>query len=237
MNSWSSDVVERTRRALEGAADPTKSADMQCYMKDIAPFLGVQAVPRVRALREEWHDLRAPSSTELGSASLDLMAEGPREFHYAAADLIHRYIAVANESFCPRYVTRLLSTKPWWDSVDSFVSVAVSPLTRRYGHDDLVDQWSESGDRWLIRAAVGHQRGWKDHTDVARVIGLCDRHWANPEFFVAKAIGWALRDLTVIDADAVRRLLSSRMQRNAVAEREARRGLERLTGPTSPATT
>ncbi len=202
---------------------------MQRYMKDVAPFLGVQAVPRVRALREEWHGLRAPSSAELGQASLGLMAQGPREFHYAAADLIHRYIAVANESYCPRYVTRLLTTKPWWDSVDSFVTVAVSPLTRRYDHDDLVDQWSESGDRWLIRAAVGHQRGWKDHTNVARVIGLCDRHWANSEFFVAKAIGWALRDLTAINADAVRRFLSSRTPKNAVAEREARRGLERAT--------
>ncbi len=200
---------------------------MQRYMKDVAPFLGVQAVPRVRALREGWRDLRFPSSAELGKASLDLMAQGPREFHYAAADLIHRYIDVANENFCPRYVTRLLRTKPWWDSVDSFVNVAVSPLIRRYSHANLVDQWSESGDRWLIRAALGHQRGWKDHTDVVRVIELCDRHWVNSEFFVAKAIGWALRDLAAIDTDVVRRFLLSRTRRNAVAEREARRGLER----------
>ena len=231
MNDWSSDVVARTRRALEGVADPAKSTDMQRYMKDVAPFLGIQAVARVRALREEWRDLRTPSSAELGRTSRDLMAQGPREFHYAAADLIHRYLDVANESFCPRYVTHLLTTKPWWDTVDSFVNVAVSPLARRYDHDDLIDQWSESRDRWLIRAALGHQRGWKLHTNVERVIGLCDRHWANPEFFVAKAIGWALRDLTAIDPRAVRRFLSSRTQRNAVAEREARRGLERVKGP------
>ncbi|HUV58261.1 MAG TPA: DNA alkylation repair protein [Acidimicrobiales bacterium] len=230
MSSWSKDVVSRTRRALEGVADPSKSAAMQSYMKHVAPFLGVQAVPRRRVLRVEWRDLRTPSSAELGRASLDLMAQETRECHYAAADLVNRYIDVANENFCPRYVTRLLNTKPWWDTVDSFVSVAVSPLTRRYDHDDLIDQWSESENLWLIRAALGHQRGWKEHTDVGRVIGLCDRHWANPEFFVAKAIGWALRDLTAIDAGAVRRFLSLRTQRNAVAEREARRGLERVGG-------
>jgi len=60
----------------------------------------------------------------------------------------------------------------------------------------------------LIRAAIQHQRGHKQSTDVPRVLELCDRHWVDPEFFVAKAIGWALRDLSRLDPDAVRRFLA-----------------------------
>ena len=55
---------------------------------------------------------------------------------------------------------------------------------------------------------------------------MCHRHWAEREFFIAKAIGWALRDITRLDPEAVRRFLADHCG-NAVAEREAMRGLTR----------
>ena len=116
---------------------------------------------------------------------------------------------------------------PWWDNVDGLVSAAVSPLCRRGGLDDLVDEWSRSGDRWLVRAALGHQRGWKGDTDVDRVLGLCHDHWPDREFFVAKAVGWALRDLAALDPDAVASFLDQHPERNTVATREALRGVDR----------
>jgi 3-methyladenine DNA glycosylase AlkD len=157
-----------------------------------------------------------------------LMKEREREFHYAAYDIIDWNVRRADDYFLATYVTDLLTTKPWWDTVDGLVNAAVSPLCRRFEASWLIDEWSESGDIWLVRAAIGHQRGWKRDTDVPRVLQLCDRHWGNSEFFVAKAIGWALRDLVRIDPDAVRRFLASRKAPNSVAEREARRGLDRL---------
>ena len=181
---------------------------------------------RRAALRDAWRDLPAPTSDELGRAAVELMAQPERELHYAAYDLIDRYRTVADDRFCPDHVERLLTTKPWWDTVDGLVSAAVSPLCRRFDHHDLIDRWSASGDRWLVRAAIDHQRGWKDATDTARVLDLCDQHWAESEFFIAKAIGWALRDLARLDPGAVMAFLAAHPERNTVAEREARRGLE-----------
>ena len=198
---------------------------MTVYMKNVAPFLGVAAPDRRRALRVPWRSLPTPSSDDLGSAALDLMALPEREFHYAAYDLIDRFIDCADETLLDAYVTRLLTTTPWWDTVDGLVSAAVSPLTFRYDADWLIDEWSESGNRWLVRAAIGHQRGWKAQTNVDRVLELCDRHWADSEFFVAKAIGWALRDLAWIDAPAVEGFLEAHPDTNRVAIREAQRGL------------
>ena len=197
-------------------------------MKDIAPFLGIGAPERRGALREAWRDAPPPTSAEVGEAAMLLMKEREREFHYAAYDIIDWNVRRADGYFLDTYVTDLLTTKPWWDTVDGLVNAAVSPLCRRFDASWLIDEWSESGDIWLVRAAIGHQRGWKRDTDVPRVLQLCDRHWGNSEFFVAKAIGWALRDLVRIDPDAVRRFLSSRKAPNSVAEREARRGLDRL---------
>jgi len=226
MGDWAAEVVDRSRAALAAVADPEKAPAMEAYMRHVAPFFGVQAGPRRAALRAVWKDLESPAtSDDLGAAARALMAERERELHYAAYDLIERYLSRADEHFCERHVEALLCTVPWWDTVDGLVSHAVSPLCRRFGLADLVDRWSESGDRWLIRAALGHQRGWKEATDLERVAGLCSRHWEDPELFVAKAIGWALRDAARLDPDRVGRFLDEHPTPNPVAVREARRGL------------
>lgn len=230
MTTWADDVIGRSDTALRAVADRTRAPQMAAYMRDVAPFLGVAAGPRRIALRHAWQGLVDPTSDELGAAALGLMALPERELHYAAYDLIEHFRRHADETFCGRYVEELLITKPWWDTVDGLVTAAVSPLCRRYPLDPLVDRWSGSGDRWLIRASIGHQRGWKQDTDVPRVLDLCGPHWTDPEFFVAKAIGWALRDLCRIDPVAVRAFLAEHPTRNAVAEREAWRGLQRAGG-------
>jgi 3-methyladenine DNA glycosylase AlkD len=227
MTTWPDEVVQRSTDALTALADPERAPQMAAYMKDVAPFLGVPAGPRRTALRAAWRDLRAPSSDELGQAATALAHQRYRELHYAAPDLLDRFLQQADDQFARRYLAHLLTTTPWWDTVDGLVTAAVSPLCRRDDLDDLVDEWSRSGDRWLVRAAVGHQRGWKGDTDVDRVLGLCHDHWTDREFFVAKAVGWALRDLARLDPDAVASFLDEHPSPNTVAVREARRGVDR----------
>ena len=225
MAGWTREVVDRTTAALAPHADVERAAGAFAYMKGVAPFLGITAPDRRRLLREAWKDLRAPTSDELGHAALALMQLPEREYHYAAYDLLERYIKAADERFLSQYGAPLLTTKPWWDTVDGIVNSAVSPLCRRYDASALIDAWSESGNMWLIRSALGHQRGWKQATDIARVLQLCDRHWSEREFFIAKAIGWAMRDIARMDSRAVERFLDGHPETNRVAIREARRGL------------
>ena len=222
---WSQTVVDRAVAALAGGADPSRAEPMAAYMKHVAPFLGIQAGPRRHLLRRAWKGLPAPASDELGTAALRLMHLDEREFHYAAYDLIGRYLDAADDRFLTDHIEVLLTTKPWWDTVDGFGSAAVSPLCRRPGAAAVVDRWSASEDIWLIRAAIQHQRGWKDDTDIPRVLDLCDRHWSNQGFFVAKAVGWALRDIARLDPAAVEAFLDRHPDHNTVAVREARRGL------------
>jgi 3-methyladenine DNA glycosylase AlkD len=76
---------------------------------------------------------------------------------------------------------------------------------------------------WTIQ----HQRGQKAFTDVGRVLELCDLHWDESDFFVAKAIGWALRDLARLDLDGVLGFITAHSDTNRIGLREARRGLGR----------
>lgn len=222
---WATTVVDQATAALTPLADPVRAAGAYTYMKQVSPFLGISAPDRRRALRHAWAHLPFPTSDELGEGALALMAVPMREFHYAAYDLIGSQIRYAESGFLRRYGEVLLTTKPWWDTVDGLVSAMVSPLSLRSPDPGLIDDWSASGDRWLIRAAIGHQRGWKSRTETARVLGLCHAHWDDREFFIAKAIGWALRDLGRLDPEAVRQFLADHDDRNRVAIREARRVL------------
>jgi 3-methyladenine DNA glycosylase AlkD len=231
-SEWVDEVVRRTVDALHDQGDPVRAEGAERYMKSIAPFLGIATPDRRRLLRAAWTDLPRPTSDELGGAAAALMALREREYHYAAYDLLARFIAVADERFLERWMTGLLTTTPWWDTVDGLGTAAVSPLCRRFDSAATIDAWSESGDRWLIRAAIQHQRGWGHSTDLGRVFGLCDRHWEEREFFIAKAIGWALRDLTGIDPEAVRRFIAHH-HGNTVARREATKGLDRAAGTSS----
>ncbi len=225
-DAWVDEVVRRTVAALHDRGDPDRAVGAAAYMKHVAPFLGLTTPERRRLLRHAWAGLPAPDSGALGAAAVQLMALREREYHYAAVDLLDRFVHSADERFLRQWVTELLTTVPWWDTVDALGSAAVSPLCRRFDASSIIDDWSESGDRWLVRAAIQHQRGWGRGTDVARVLGLCARHWENREFFVAKAIGWALRDLTRVDPGAVRAFVADH-DANAVARREAARGLAR----------
>ncbi len=232
-HAWPEQTLRLTRRALVPLADDREAISMAAYMKGIAPFLGVRSPARRRALRTAWRDLNAPTNDELGNACLALVAQAEREYHYAACDLIETYLASADESFLVEYVADLLTTKSWWDTVDGLGSSAVSPLCWRYDASELVLAWSASTNLWLNRAAIQHQRGWKKDTDIALVLSICDVHSRSREFFVAKAIGWALRDIARLDSDAVRHFLVERPYLHPVAVREARRGLGELR-PRSP---
>lgn len=226
--AFANQVLAATRTAFAGLENSERAAGAFAYMKQIAPFIGIDTPTRRAVLKTAWAELPAPTSDELGEAALVLMQQKHREYHYAAYDLLARKQTVADEYFLSRFGAELLTTTPWWDTVDGIVNALVSPYCRRFDADSIIDDWSESGNIWLIRAAIGHQRGWKLDTDVQRVLSLCNRHWANRDFFVAKAIGWALRDLAAISPKEVRQFLVQHSKiRNTVAVREAQKGLDR----------
>lgn len=196
-------------------------------MKNISPFLGVTTPDRRAALKPIFRAHVPPSSHELGLAARALMDMREREFSYAAYDLIQMHVKVANKDFLADHVEDLLLTKSWWDTVDGLGTAAVSPLTITYPNKRLIKRWISHPNKWLVRAAIQHQRGRRDDADVDYVLKLCSRHADSHEFFITKAVGWALRDITAFNKPAVRSYLRDHPDLDRVAVREALRGLNR----------
>ena len=208
--------------------DRKRAIGAQMYMKDVASFIGVATPERRSLVKKIAKNLPVPTSDELAATTRKLWKLDEREFQYCANDLIGIHWKVADKNFLADHVEDLLISKSWWDTVDGLGSVAVSPLTDKFGCEKLIARWNKSTNIWLNRAAIQHRRGRKFETDVELIFQYCDDHSDSKEFFIVKAIGWALRDISRINPRAVREFLKDHPDLGRVAVREAERGLGRL---------
>jgi 3-methyladenine DNA glycosylase AlkD len=105
----------------------------------------------------------------------------------------------------------------------------VGPLVSRYPDLALtMDDWIASDNIWLARTAIIHQERFKDRTDVERLFSYCLLRAADRDFFIRKAIGWALREYSKTDADAVRRFVADHgSELSPLSQREALKWLSR----------
>ncbi len=201
---------------------------MRAYMKDVAPFLGISAPDRRAALRAAWKPLPEPTVDELTEAARELWAMPEREYQYAACDLLARHHRLLPDTSLRDLLQPLLTDRPWWDTVDALGTAALIPVVT--AHPALVEdmwEWLRTDDRWLVRTAVQHQRGRGRDTDLGRLYAMCDRVASDREFFVAKAVGWALRDAAAWDHEGVEQFLVAHPTLPTVARREAERGITR----------
>lgn len=191
-------------------ARPEKAAEMKRYMKDIAPYLGISR-PERNTLQKEWLGTMKKSSwKDQEAAARELWNQPEREFHYAAMDMLV-YCKSWKEEKSIDLFEELLTQTSWWDTVDTIAAKLVGPYLRQFPakRDPLIDRWMQSGNMWLQRTCLIFQLGYKKDTDFdllqACIIPLCHSR----EFFIQKAIGWALRQHARTNPDSVLRFVNS----------------------------
>lgn len=213
------ELVERVRAALREAADPSIAPGQQAYMKSSMPFLGVR-VPAVRALvtREARGVQDVPT---LRAAALSLWREAQfREERYAATGLTGLPPLRPRADMLDVH-EEMIRDGAWWDHVDEVAARVGAAL--RVHPDDLgptMRRWARDEDFWMRRTAVIAQLGFKEHTDRELLTDVVLANAHDTEFFVRKAIGWALRDLAWHDADWVRGFVATH-ELSPLSRREA----------------
>ena len=223
MTGFKTEVIKHLKHELPKLGNHKKAIGAQAYMKDIAPFLGVMTPERRSLVKSILSELPVPTSDELAATVRALWKLEEREYQYAANDILGKYHMQLDKKFLADHCEYLIKTKSWWDTVDGLGSAVVSPLTMKYPTESLMRKWNKSSDIWLVRASIQHQRGRKYETDIDLLFELCAPHVADKEFFIAKAIGWALRDLSRIDNREVIRFLAEHPDLKSVAVREAKK--------------
>ena len=173
---------------------------MAAYMRDQFEFLGIGTPTRRAATKPLYQGLKSHSADELIGLAQILWRFPEREYQYAAIDLLAMHSNKLDAAHVP-ILMELVQSKSWWDTVDALASVIGKVL--RYGHDGM-DQAIVHQNMWARRVAILHQLGWHDKTDEALLFSYSLQCAHEKEFFIQKAIGWALRDYARHDPQAVR---------------------------------
>lgn len=209
MTQYSNAATGRLTEEFEPLRDSERAAGMRAYMRNQFPFLGIPTPERRRAAKRAFQDLGPPSESDLIAFSTELYSLPEREYQYAAVDHIAAHVQRCSAQFLP-HVRGLITTKSWWDTVDGLAAAVVGPLV--LNHPALVremDAWVEEENLWLIRTAILHQLRYKQRTDQSRLFDYCVRQAEHKDFFIRKAIGWALREYSKTNPEAVRSFIAS----------------------------
>ncbi|GGM05656.1 DNA alkylation repair protein [Nakamurella endophytica] len=202
-------LVDGIRAGLVALAEPALAPGMQSYMRSALPFLGVR-VPEVRRTVREQARLHPPDDVAaLGAAAARLWREASyREERYAATALTGLRAAAGRLELLDLY-REMVVTGAWWDHVDEIAHRVGALLQADPGRmRPLLRAWAREPDRWLRRVAVLAQLDARGRTDVDLLTDVVLVNADHPDFFVRKAIGWALRQYARTDPAWVRGFLS-----------------------------
>jgi 3-methyladenine DNA glycosylase AlkD len=200
--SADTELVEAVRAGLASAADPAKAPAMQAYMKSVMPYRGV-ASPGQKQLFAQVLAEHPLTDRQVWQDTVRELWDGAafREERYAAIALLadRRYAGYRDPTTMP-LIEHLVVTGAWWDHVDALATRTVGPLVRAYPAElvPLMLRWATDGtdpDMWRRRTAILHQVGAKTATDTDLLVACIRPSLPSTEFFLRKAIGWALRDL------------------------------------------
>ena len=182
--------IEGLKKNFEKRANEDNAIQMAKYLRNQFVFYGLKSPAR----RDAYHQILKDEKKQIDWDLLDqAWNDKHREMQYFVCDYLlamEKYVSYDDLFKIEHYVR----TKQWWDTIDS--------LMKLYGYVGLKDQrvdqlmldWSKDPDKWVRRVAIEHQLLRKDKMNTALLSQILENNLESDEFFINKAIGWALRD-------------------------------------------
>lgn len=173
-------------------ADPERAPQMARYLRNQFAFYGIASPNRKRL----YHDF-LKAEKKRGVIDWDLLdaawADPHREMQYFVCDYL---VAMAkwltwDDLF---HVEQFVRSKQWWETIDTLIKPIGALGLRDPRVADLMRQWAVDADFWVRRVAIEHQLLRKERTDQTLLAEIIEANLNSSEFFINKAIGWALRD-------------------------------------------
>ena len=193
------DKYEEIKDRFEKNADKEKAEKMSKYMKNLFVFYGIET-PKRRML---YKDIIKAEKKEkkIDWEFLDKCYDDEyREFQYVSNDYLFelkKYTVYEDIDKIKEYIT----AKSWWDTIDCLCRVIGDIGLRDKRVENLMTEWSENENIWIKRTAILHQLGYKDKTNCVTLEKIIVNCFGSDEFFVNKAIGWALREYSKTDKE------------------------------------
>ena len=207
---------------FEQNANPAQAGPMKKYMRDQFEYLGIKSPQLSDLLKIFIQQNGLPPLDQLDPISRELWSLPQREFQYTATGFLGRL----ENKLEPEFITTieyLLITKSWWDTVDTTAGHTVGTHFRRFPkvREKYLKKWRKSDNFWLRRTTLLFQLGYKKETDFDLLCEIIHENLGSDEFFINKAIGWALRQYAWIDPNPVRKFVKATEELHPLSRREA----------------
>ena len=210
------------KKLFEQNANPAQAGPMKKYMRDQFEYLGIKS-PQMAALNKEFiKEYGLPPIGQLNTIVRELWSLPQREFQYAAMSLMGRLEKKVEPEFIS-IIEYLLVTKSWWDTVDALAGHAVGTQFKRFPdvREKYLKKWRKSDNFWLRRTTLLFQLGYKKETDFDLLCELIKENLGSDEFFINKAIGWALRQYAHTNPAPVKKFVKATKELHPLSRREA----------------
>jgi 3-methyladenine DNA glycosylase AlkD len=176
-------------------ADATKAVWMKGYLLNQFEFYGLQAPVRSLLCKDHYKQYPLSDAKELEIIVKECFSLPQREFQYFAIQLfaLHKKLWTVSSIKIMEYC---LLQKSWWDSVDGIASDWLGPYFKMFPEQivPITSKWNRSKNMWLQRSSIMFQKAFKKNTDTPLLSKYILHCASSKEFFIQKAIGWALRE-------------------------------------------
>lgn len=154
-------------------------------------------------------------------------ADSHRELHYVGTEMFQKAMKKEAEEAI-WFLEELVLTHSWWDTVD-WLSKLIGIHFKRFPHllRPVTEKWISSDNIWLQRTAIICQRFYKKETNTDLLFDYIQRTADSTEFFIQKGAGWALRDYSKVNGDAVVEFIAENPQLSNLTKREGLKWLQK----------
>lgn len=212
---------------LQQNSNRENAIPMQNYMKNKFSFLGIKTEERRAIFKENYEKHKLEIKANFRTIAWKLFHKKEREFHQCAIDLLVKEFKKNYVLEDIQLIENLLITNSWWDSVDVAAKYLLGGYLQHFPSETfkVIERFSNSENMWLNRSAIIFQLSYKEKTDFELLKSECEKHKESKEFFIQKAIGWALRDYSRFNPNGVKEYVNS-THLKPLSSREALRNIK-----------
>ncbi|MDP4163299.1 MAG: DNA alkylation repair protein [Bacillota bacterium] len=206
---------------FEGNRNEVNAGPMKNYMKGHFNFLGIKTPLRNELQKHFFEESKLLKEPFQHDFVLRLWEKDEREYQYAALAYIAKSLKKLQKDDL-ELMEHLITTKSWWDTVDMLAAHPVGMIAKEFPEviESSIESWASGDHLWLRRTAILFQLRYKDETDEKLLYAFIRQNADSKEFFIRKAIGWALREYSKTNPSSVKQFI----QNNRLAALSVREG-------------
>ena len=198
--------TNKLETAFQENSNPENAFAMAKYMRNHFSFFGIKTEDRRLIFKTICKENQLEISENPRAIALKLYSKTQRELHYCAIEILIKQLKGNYKKEDIQLIEKLLITNSWWDSVDTIAKNVLGEYLVEHPleTENVIERFSNSKNMWLNRSAILFQLGYKQKTNFDLLKSECEKHKNSDEFFIQKAIGWALREYAKTNQQAVK---------------------------------